>query len=177
MTDSLLWWHYLASVGWKYVFFPLQWDFIFCLSSWRYHNLKCAPCSLLLFYYLMGNGVNTPCDAEQTMPPDSGLSVNCEWSGRRNRVMWAPPFFMDFCPPAAEEASGSPSACPRQPHTLPAFSLCSPHRYRCSCWLSGSCYNVRASNLLSIKAMQREILLACQRNKRTSGESFEQVDR
>lgn len=37
--------------------------------------------------------------------------------------------------------------------------------------------NVGACNLSSIKAMQREFMLACHRKKRRSGESFEQVDR
>lgn len=37
--------------------------------------------------------------------------------------------------------------------------------------------DVSASNLSSIKAMQREFMLVCYGKKRRSGESFEQVDR
>lgn len=92
--------------------------------------------------------------------------------------MRAPPFFLWSSVPLQPRKRLAPLLpFPTTRARCLAFSLCSPHRYRRSCELSGSCSNVRASNLLSIKAMQREILLACQRNKRTSGESFEQVDR
>lgn len=83
----------------------------------------------MLFYYLIGNGVNTPCDVEQIMVPDSARSANSEWNDRRNRVTWALPFFMELCPLAAEEASGSPSAFPANHTRCLAFSLCS----LCSC--------------------------------------------
>lgn len=86
----------------------------------------------------------------------------------------SPTLLYRVSPPAVKEASASPSASHRSPHML---SLSTAHTAIATAASYPAHANVRASNLSSIKAMQREFMLACHRKKRRSGESFEQVDR
>ncbi len=64
----------------------------------------------------------------------------------------------------------------RSPHML-SPSLSTAHTAITAAASYPAHADVRASNLSSIKAMQREFVLACHRKKGKSGESFEQVDR
>lgn len=84
----------------------------------------------------------------------------------------SPTLLYQISPPAVKEASASHCS----PHML-SLSLSTVHTAISTAASYPAHASVGASNLSSIKAMQREFMLACHRKKGRSGESFEQVDR
>lgn len=96
---------------------------------------------------------------------------------RRTSVCWAPPFFINSL---LLQSKRKHLPAPQPPPPL-ARHTCSRSTAHAAIAAAAASYpahtDVRASNLSSIKAMQREFMLACHGNERRSGESFEQVDR
>lgn len=125
---------------------------------------------LKLHCNLMSTIISSLCDDDRILATVPML-ITVTGLGRTS-AGGAPPFFIDSPPAGCKEA---PASLPVATHAL---SLCLHSHAAITAAGSYPLPNhVRASNLPSIKAMQREFMLACHGNERRSGESFEQVDR
>lgn len=107
----------------------------------------------------------------------TGVLTQIRMTGlRMTPVRWTPPFLSTVSPHSLKGSICLPLCLPA-PHHTSSLPVSTAHTAITAAVSYPAHTDVGASNLSSIKAMQREFMLACHENERRSGESFEQVDR
>lgn len=107
----------------------------------------------------------------------TGVPTQIRMTGlRMTPVRWTPPFLSTVSPHSLKGSICLPLCLPA-PHHTSSLPVSTAHTAIAAAVSYPARTDVGASNLSSIKAMQREFMLACHGNERRSGESFEQVDR